>query len=95
MAWTTPRTWVAGELVHENDLNVHVRDNLLLLKTPISDSGQIIAINATFFESLDGTALTGVGKLATANDFTVGTQNFNAGASTRVVLPVGVDKWAV
>lgn len=28
MAWTTPRTWVAGEEVTEALLNTHVRDNL-------------------------------------------------------------------
>jgi hypothetical protein len=29
MAWTTPRTWVAGEVVTAALLNAHVRDNLL------------------------------------------------------------------
>lgn len=28
MAWTTPRTWVAGEIVTAALMNVHVRDNL-------------------------------------------------------------------
>jgi len=28
MAWTTPRTWVAGELVTASMLNTHLRDNL-------------------------------------------------------------------
>ena len=28
MAWTTPRTWVAGELVTAAMMNAHVRDNL-------------------------------------------------------------------
>jgi len=28
MAWTTPRTWVAGELVTATMLNAHLRDNL-------------------------------------------------------------------
>jgi hypothetical protein len=28
MAWTTPRTWVAGELVTSTIMNTHVRDNL-------------------------------------------------------------------
>jgi hypothetical protein len=31
MAWTTPRTWVAGETVSAALMNVHVRDNLNLL----------------------------------------------------------------
>lgn len=28
MAWTTPRTWVAGETVTASNMNTHVRDNL-------------------------------------------------------------------
>ena len=31
MAWTTPRTWVAGEVVTASQLNAHVRDNLNFL----------------------------------------------------------------
>ena len=30
MAWTAPRTWVAGELVTAALMNTHVRDNLLV-----------------------------------------------------------------
>lgn len=29
MAWTSPRTWVAGEVVTAAELNTHVRDNLI------------------------------------------------------------------
>lgn len=29
MSWSTPRTWVAGELVTASIMNTHVRDNLL------------------------------------------------------------------
>ena len=32
MAWTNPRTFVAGEYVTAGDLNTHVRDNLAFLK---------------------------------------------------------------
>lgn len=31
MSWTTPRTWVTGELVDAATLNTHVRDDLLYL----------------------------------------------------------------
>lgn len=31
MVWTTPRTWVADEIVTETQLNVHLRDNLNFL----------------------------------------------------------------
>lgn len=39
MAWTPPRTWSPGEFVTALMMNTHVRDNLLLLKTSISDDG--------------------------------------------------------
>ena len=40
MAWTTPRTWVAGEVVTAALLNVHLRDNLnaLLGVTAVNDT---------------------------------------------------------
>jgi hypothetical protein len=31
MAWTTPRTWSVGEIVTADELNAHIRDNLLYL----------------------------------------------------------------
>lgn len=93
MAWTAPRTWVAGELVTEAHLNEQLRDNQLLLKTSLDSNGKITAISSSYFASLDGTNLTGVAKTGSANTFSSGVQNFNGGASTRVVLPVGSDKW--
>jgi hypothetical protein len=33
MAWSTPRTWVAGELADEILLNLHIRDQLNFLST--------------------------------------------------------------
>lgn len=39
MAWTTPRTYVAGELMTAAIGNTHWRDNFALLKTSISDDG--------------------------------------------------------
>ena len=39
MAWTAPRTWNPGETVTATQLNQHIRDNLILLKTNINDSG--------------------------------------------------------
>lgn len=32
MAWTTPKTWVTGELVTATDLNTHLKDNLNALR---------------------------------------------------------------
>jgi len=86
MAWTAPRTWVSGELVKADDLNTHVRDNQTVLKVPVGAAGKIIALTLTYFESLDTAALTSIAKLAGTNSFT-GKNDFNAGASARVVLP--------
>ncbi len=33
MAWSTPRTWVAGETPTAAQFNAHVRDNLTALST--------------------------------------------------------------
>jgi ribosomal protein S5 len=47
MAYTTPRTWVAGETVTAALLNTHVRDNLDYLKGVLTDvSNQDVTINA-------------------------------------------------
>jgi hypothetical protein len=84
---------LAGELVKEGDLNAQIRDNMNVLKTPMNDDGKIIAIDSLRFDDLSGENITGVAQLASANTFTDGTQDFNGGANTRVVLPVGTDKW--
>lgn len=94
MAWTTPSTWVAGALVTEGDLNAQIRDNHNILKTSIDANGKIISLSSAYLADLSGLNLTGLAKLASANDFTGGKHNFNAGSGTRVVLPVGSDKWA-
>lgn len=41
MAWTTPRTWSAGETVTAQLMNGHVRDNMNVLKVSIGDDGKI------------------------------------------------------
>jgi hypothetical protein len=94
MAWTTPKSWTIGQLVAAADLNEQVRDNFTFLKLIQDDTGKIPAISSTYFASLSGANITGIVKLASANDFTAGVQNFNGGATTRLVLPVGADKWA-
>lgn len=94
MAWTSPKTWVSGELVTDEDMNAQLRDNLLILKTSIDNNGKIVALSSTYFASLDGSALTGLLRTGVGNDITAGKQNFNGGATTRLVIPVGADKWA-
>lgn len=52
MAWTSPRTWVAGEVVTAALLNTHLRDNLLELNSTASAW-------TTFAPTLSGFALSG------------------------------------
>lgn len=94
MAWTAPRTWTIGQLVAADALNVDIRDNLTFLKLLVDADGRIPALNSTYLANLSGANLTGVLLLAGANDFSAGVQNFNGGASSRLVIPVGADKWA-
>jgi len=94
MAWSSPRTWTDGLLVGADDLNVDLRDNLNHLKVAIDNNGKLTALSSTYLADLSGVNLTGVLRLAADNDFTAGDQSFNAGASTRLVLPVGADRWA-
>lgn len=93
MAWTAPVTWAADQLVTAADMNAQIRDNLLVLKTAIDADGKIVAISSTYFASLDGANLTGVAKTAGASTYTAGVQNFNGGATVRLVVPVGADKY--
>jgi hypothetical protein len=92
MAWTVPRTWVEGEVPTAAIFNTHIRDNIALLKTPLSDAGRVIAIDFSRFASLSGTALTGVTLLGSANAYSAGRTRFTGTARFR--LPVGADKFA-
>lgn len=94
MAWTPPRTWMVGELVGADQLNEQIRDNLAVLKLAVGDDGKIVALSGTYLTDLSGLSLTGVVKLVANNDFTAGVQNFSAGSGTRLVVPVGADRWA-
>jgi hypothetical protein len=88
-AWTTPRTWVASEVVTASIMNTHIRDNELLLKTPYSDLGRIPALSSTYVHDLSATSLTGLVQLGSNNAF-VGKQKF---AAAYLCVPVGADKW--
>lgn len=46
MAWTTPKTWVAGSVLTAAELNTHVRDNLNVLKTSLTDGGHLEFVDA-------------------------------------------------
>lgn len=46
-AWTSPRTWVAGETVTASLLNTHLRDNLSFLKGVTDIAVQRLNVNTT------------------------------------------------
>ena len=93
MVWNTPSTWTADQLVFASDMNAQVRDNMLILKVAVDDTGKIHAISSTYFADLDGSNLTGVSRLTQENTYTE-KQDFGGGANGRFVAPVGADKWA-
>ena len=95
MAWVTPQTWVVGQLVGADELNEQLRDNLVHLKLALDDDGKIPALTSTYLADVDGSSLTGIAKTAADTDHTAGVNDFSAGAGTRIVLPVGPDKWAI
>ena len=46
MSWTAPRTWVYNELVDETDMNTHVRDQFIFLKSnPLISETTLAATN--------------------------------------------------
>jgi hypothetical protein len=94
MAWTAPKTWTDGELVTAALMNEQVRDQMIHLKIAVDNDGKIPELSSTYLADLSGLNLTGIVKLANDNDFSDGVQDFSAGAGTRLVLPVGSDKWA-
>lgn len=93
MAWTEPRAWRAGELVAPADMNTHLSDNHTHLKIPLDSAGKLVSLTASYVADLSGAGLSGVLRLALDNAFTAGKTNFGGGAATRIVVPVGADKW--
>jgi hypothetical protein len=51
MAWTTPRTWVAGEVVTDTIMNAHVRDNLAFLKAFTTNAQTSTAYTFAFVDA--------------------------------------------
>tara|TARA_R110002020_G_scaffold2230_3_gene10423 strand:- start:31323 stop:32504 length:1182 start_codon:yes stop_codon:yes gene_type:complete len=84
MAWTTPRTWVSGELVTAALMNSAIRDNLNILKVPINDSGQLEFTDATQLTIASG-AIT-----VTQNYHKVDTES-DAGTDDLATITAGTD----
>lgn len=59
MSWTTPRTWVGGELVTAALMNVHVRDNELDLDARVTAVNTRIDTSAVFHTAGLGNPATG------------------------------------
>lgn len=55
MAWTSPRTWAAGEVVSNSILNTHLRDNLRFLKgndgTTVLEDSVVLTGTAHLFQA--------------------------------------------
>lgn len=52
MGWTTPRTWVSAEVATASNLNVHVRDNMLLLYGGVSGTKGSFAARQSTLQTL-------------------------------------------
>jgi hypothetical protein len=89
MSWTSPRTWVAGEVVTAQLMNLHVRDNENVLKTALDDNGKIRALTSTYLADLDGSQLTGLNKKLSGQFTSLG--NVGSGEDTLMsyTLPAG------
>jgi len=96
MAWTTARTWVAGELVTASMMNTHVRDNLNALKAPPTDlhnadEGADWSTTSATFTAIDATDLS-LSLTTTGGDILVSfCGNFIAAAAAYVYLQVVLD----
>lgn len=58
MAWTTPRTWVSGELVTASMLNTHIRDNMQHAQLTFGSSIDITFSAGNFTHNTGGGAWT-------------------------------------
>jgi hypothetical protein len=80
MAYTTPRTWVAGEIVDKDMMNEQVRDNIAYLKSLADDNeSRIDTINNTTLKSASLTKRTDSNQLNTV---------FKNGSKLRLVTAV-------
>ena len=83
MPWTTPRTWVAGEILTASNMNTHVRDNTSWLGTDkphcrVRNSAALLIANTTT------TALT-----FDTEDFDVGAMHSTVTSTDRITVPTG------
>lgn len=85
MAWTAPRTWVAGETLTAALMNTHVRDNLNWLE---NDSPRCGALRDTN-QSIPNSSLTTISYTGT-DEFDVGAMHDPGGGNpSRLTVPSG------
>lgn len=94
MAWSSPRTWHAAETVTAVLMNLHLRDNLNILKTPITDAGKIVALSAAYLDDLSGDHLLITGLPKTFRQTADVTKNANTTPADLpgLALPVGANE---
>jgi hypothetical protein len=84
VAWTTPRTWVAGELVTASIGNTHWRDNLDFLKSAVDAKGYTL-------QGRGGSVEGGVLNPADATTYYIGQgrlEHSTTAARRRILIPV-------
>lgn len=59
MGWTSPRTWVSGEILTAALLNVHLRDNMLGANTTVTNGASVNAAGTVVYQRC-GSVLTSV-----------------------------------
>ena len=94
MAWTSPRTWVSGEVVTAALMNTHVRDQLLELAGTVGPSYQNYTptVQSGFTVGTTGSSLTGryvvIGKTVHYRALAVLGTGFTIGTNWGLSLPV-------
>jgi len=71
MAWTTPRTWVSGELVSASIMNTHIRDNLNVIRANLADDSttQVLKVLTQVSLSLANNATATIGNSSDLDGF--------------------------
>jgi hypothetical protein len=89
VAWTSPRTWVAGETLTAALLNVHVRDNMKALGDPWTAWTPTITAQAGTFTTVSGAGrYAAPGKLITWSAAITITTVGTASGLIKMTLPV-------
>lgn len=69
MAWTNPRSWVAGEVLTASTLNTHLRDNLLAISAnPALEIVSTVSVTADYTLTDTVTEVTGLSVAVTGSN---------------------------